>query len=165
MSEQVVREAIQSMMGWYEQGANEKEQREVDIVRTWLDTLGAHATATSEPVVVFAPDTPEHKAIVSALIDTISNMSEEAYCAGWMIDCEYAIWAEMQTGETGMFISDAADIAKLRSLSGMVDGWVMWSDDSGGAVYVPLNDWYVAYSAWFKRQRPSAQDGKVASAS
>ena len=74
----------------------------------------------------------------------MSDLSEEYRCAGWLIDCEYALWAEL-TGEQllnerGWGISEE-EKEELRLLQELAGGWVIWSDESGGRMFLPIEEW------------------------
>ena len=67
------------------------------------------------------------------LADFMSDLSEEAYCAGWMEGLEYALW-EAVLGvrrEYGRLTFTHAQRARLRELSDSCAGWIVFSDDYG----------------------------------
>ena len=91
----------------------------------------------------------ESNPLGGALADAISAASEEFYCAGWLIDCEYALWARvLQYRATGMadgwgLGSDRSLTATVRKLDALADaagGWVAWFED-GGERFVPWPEW------------------------
>jgi hypothetical protein len=74
----------------------------------------------------------------------MSDLSEEYWCAGWLIDCEYALWAEL-TGERllnerGWGISDEEkeELRLLQETRWRLDylvGRERWP------VFLPMEEW------------------------
>lgn len=102
--------------------------------------------------IVFEVGAPEHTAMARVLANTMGDLSEEVYAAGWMRDCEYEIWQELQGEKPHWFICDANDRATLKLLSGMVDGWIMWDDEIGGTRFVPMSEWLSRHDEWLQRR-------------
>ena len=77
-----------------------------------------------------------------ALRDYMSELSEEAYCAAWLQDLEYALWSAIDRGpfEYGRLQLSAEHIERLRALSDACGGWIRFDDDLG-EVFVPLEEW------------------------
>jgi hypothetical protein len=78
------------------------------------------------------------------LLELMQDVSEEAYCAGWLDRLEFMLW-EMVTGtykhEGFGFLSVsrlANEIAEMKRLSALVDGWWIWDD---GNKFVSLAEW------------------------
>jgi hypothetical protein len=69
------------------------------------------------------------------LADTMSAISEDAWCAGWMLDLEFDLWAAIQGDKKGYrrAMVDDVDIAKLRWLSNACGGWIVFHETSGRA--------------------------------
>jgi hypothetical protein len=97
---------------------------------------------------------------VGDLSELISNISEETWCAGWMKDIEFHLWAathdEAIEDETFVLSTDAYnlhvdDVFQLGLLSERVGGWIVWKNGQG-AVLVPLAEWLQLYNEW-KRMR------------
>ncbi len=78
------------------------------------------------------------------LARVMSGLSEEYYCAGWLIGCEYALWADMTGNEVagvhGWKIT-AEEIEELRLLHEWAGGWVVWSDEVGGQIFLSDSEW------------------------
>lgn len=95
------------------------------------------------------------------LADAMSDVSEDCWCATWMHDCEYELWAmlagEWPAGlvedgacEWGMSKVTAAEIENLRRLSADAGGWCRWDPDFGawgGVVLVAMEEWVRLYAA------------------
>jgi hypothetical protein len=93
------------------------------------------------------------------LADTMSSISEEAWCAGWMHDLEFDLWAAIQGEKKGYrrAILDDSDIAKLKWLSNACGGWIVFHETSGRA-FVPLSEWTRIF-AEHEAERGSASQG------
>ncbi len=88
-----------------------------------------------------------------ALRDLMSELSEEAYCAGWHYDTEYRLW-EILIGVCDKWMRlDANDarIAELRRLHGETGGWWRWNPDldegRGDNEFLPTPAWEQLYAA------------------
>lgn len=84
------------------------------------------------------------------LRDHMSEISEDRYCASWIVDNEYDIWAAIQTGSTANTdpLMNPMLLKRCLSLSAEVDGWIYWADDhtdpgllreAWGAKFVPMS--------------------------
>ena len=90
------------------------------------------------------------------LAEFMSELSEEAWRAGWMDGLEFALW-EVVLGRRqkyGCLELTPDQRSKLRSLSEQCGGWIVYDDDSG-ETWVPLDDWKTRFSA---AQPPFAPD-------
>ncbi len=74
----------------------------------------------------------------------MSDISEDHFCAGWLIGCEYALWADLTgqevAGERAWGISEEQK-EELRFLHEAAGGWVMWSESSGEKVFLSTEEW------------------------
>jgi len=72
----------------------------------------------------------------------MSDLSEDCWCAGWLSDCEFALWSLANSGGGlwGMGVVSPDDAARLLALSEAAGGWVRW-EDGVGAVFVPMDEW------------------------
>jgi hypothetical protein len=94
-----------------------------------------------------------------ALMNFMSELSEDYYSACWLIDLEYSLWAVLE-GDKSTFAGGSlkdAEIQKLRDLSNKCAGWIYWSDESEdrggqtwvkGETFMPLDEWKTRYEAW-----------------
>jgi len=80
----------------------------------------------------------------AALADYMSELSQAAYCAGWMEDLEYDLWRAVESGpfEYGFLNLTAEHTKKLRSLSEACGGWIIFADEEQ---FIPLNRWRTMY--------------------
>jgi hypothetical protein len=82
------------------------------------------------------------------LADFMSELSEEAYYAGWMIDLEYALW-EAVIGvrrDYGRLELSEAHCTRLRELSDNCGGWIVFDHDTE-ETWMPLAKWEERFSA------------------
>ena len=79
----------------------------------------------------------------------MSDLSEEAYFAGWMQGLEYALWEAVlgERQEYGRLRLSVRQIARLRALSERCDGWIIF-DAENGETWVPMAEWQQRFSAW-----------------
>lgn len=84
--------------------------------------------------------TPE----TNALMDYMSDISEEAVNARWMAETEYDLWRIVQNGPGQFWNIDitAEQIAELKRLS----------EASGTWAEIPLDEWREMYAKWDPRE-------------
>jgi hypothetical protein len=89
-----------------------------------------------------------------ALADYMSDLSEEAYAAGWMDGLEFDLWEAVVSGprKYGFLDITPHHIARLRELSQEAGGWIVF-DDADEETLLPLSDWEKRFSTW-KQERP-----------
>jgi hypothetical protein len=77
---------------------------------------------------------------------TMSDYSEEYYCAGWLSGLEYELWAFVMDEDTAYWSRwlDESDRTKLLELANDAGGWYYWSDES------PVGDKFIAMDDWLK---------------
>jgi hypothetical protein len=92
-----------------------------------------------------------------ALADYMSELSEEAYCAGWMMDLEYDLWNAVlgHSNEYGRLALGDAEISRLNKLAKECGGWVIF-DDATQETWVPMAEWERLFSVWTARCRPGS---------
>ena len=77
-----------------------------------------------------------------ALAEFMSELSEEAYCAGWIGNLEHALWRAQVEGPfdyARLAITDV-HVAKLRKLSERCGGWIVF-DPVQEETLVPMEKW------------------------
>jgi len=86
------------------------------------------------------------------LADAMSEISEDCWCAGWLIGLEFDLWQALAEGprEYGAGKIGAGDIARLRLLSDECGGWIAWrrAEDprDSGEEFVPIGEWRARYA-------------------
>lgn len=88
------------------------------------------------------------------LYETMSNISENCYCAGWIIGNEYEIWQDLQTGNRhyGLAEIDSDALEKCRRLSQELGGWIVWCD-ADDEPNLPIEEWgprFVPMAHWME---------------
>ncbi len=78
----------------------------------------------------------------------MSELSEEAYYAGWMQNLEYDLWEAVVNGprKYGRLDITEQHISRLCELSAACGGWVVF-DDEQGETFVPVSEWLQIYAA------------------
>ena len=78
------------------------------------------------------------------LARVMGDLSEEYFCAGWLTDCEYALWGDLTgravAGVPRWNITDE-EKAELRLAHEVAGGWIVWSDEVGGRKFLSDVDW------------------------
>ena len=85
-------------------------------------------------------DKPE----IRLLAHLMSELSEEHWCAGWLQDCEYALWADLTGDEVNGIKAwgvSPESREELRLLHELADGWIIWSDTTKGQAFLPTTEW------------------------
>ena len=114
--------------------------------------------------------TPEERLtpLQRALYEAISAVSEDRWCAGWLMGIKYQLWGELHDGSRryGIDQLDDAQLETVRALSDEVGGWIIWADDQShpdlprddwGPRFVPLPEWLAMVAA--ERQVPTHEGG------
>jgi hypothetical protein len=104
---------------------------------------------------MFSDLTPDQKSLALAM----SDVSEAAYCAGWMEGLEYALWHLMTTGETryGRSRVTKEEIEKLQVLSGICGGWIVW-DDKQDQTFIAATEWHRMFQEGYAAHRSFVED-------
>jgi hypothetical protein len=86
-----------------------------------------------------------------ALADRMSKISEETWCAGWMHDLEFTLWAALY-GDTGedLLKLTSSQVADLKALSSACNGWIVFREDTE-ETYLPLPEWERRFAARISR--------------
>jgi hypothetical protein len=89
-----------------------------------------------------------------ALYALMSDISEDCWCAGWMMGTEYVLWdmAANPAGslDWGQSTVDPRQLADLREMSQEIGGWIVWWDDAHDAL-LPPDEWgprVVTFDEW-----------------
>lgn len=94
--------------------------------------------------------TPQQK----HLADTMSDISERCYYAGWMLHLEYVLWNAIETGPRpyGHGEITEADIKLLTSLAELTGCWIMFHDEFD-EMAIDLPSWRAVYQAEIARDK------------
>ena len=84
---------------------------------------------------------------IRELAEYMSELSEEAYTAGWMDGLEYALWYSVENGprKYGRLEINEEHISSLNNLSGSIGGWVYF-DDKSEETFISSKNWLKKYS-------------------
>jgi hypothetical protein len=76
----------------------------------------------------------------------MSDISEDAYCAGWMMDLEFDLWRAANSPKPypyGMMMLDE-ERHRLKRLAEEAGGWWTFDDDRD---FCPMNEWLKQFAA------------------
>ncbi len=92
------------------------------------------------------------------LADFMSDLSEQAYCAGWMDGLEYALWEALvgTRREYGRLDLSDTQRMRLRELSEACGGWIVFDDDNE-ETWLPRVEWEERFSAQRKTRDPAIE--------
>ena len=99
--------------------------------------------------------TPEQRVLAEAM----SDVSERAYCAGWMQDTEYEVWRLLHDGGGWGWAEAeylAPEVEAVRAAFERAGCWIVW-DDEHEEQPVTLEKWQPMYEAWAARRQGSAR--------
>jgi hypothetical protein len=84
-----------------------------------------------------------------ALADFMSELSEEAYSAGWMGGLEFELWKALIGGPRvyGRLQITDEQIARLKQLSEAAKGWIVF-DDTEEETLISLDEWKQRFEKW-----------------
>ncbi len=86
------------------------------------------------------------------LADYMSNLSEEAYCAGWMQGLEFELWEAVVSGPRNYGrLQVSRHIEQLRRLSEAAGGWIVF-DDRDEESLLPKEEWEKRFNEWRARR-------------
>ncbi len=93
-----------------------------------------------------------------ALADYMSDLSEEAYCAGWMSGLEYALWEAVlgRKGAFGRVLFGPEKVGRLKDLAQGCGGWIIF-DETSGETWLPMSEWEQRFAEWKSRGRPGKE--------
>jgi len=94
-----------------------------------------------------------------ALAREMSEISEQAFCAGWMDELEYRLWEIVQGGprKYGQVVLSDAQVTHLRDLSNKLRGWVWFSDESEIEEFIGSERWQSLYEGWVNQRSVSPE--------
>ena len=104
---------------------------------------GAPSLPSTQPAKGREAMTPQQFVLKSIM----SRISEDAYCAGWLIDLEYRLWAALHD-EPGAFPLNGQEREALRWLSQACGGWIYLDDGLKDEVWISRKAWAKRYAAW-----------------
>ena len=77
------------------------------------------------------------------LLALMAGISEECWCAGWMMDNEFTCWKSVKSGypqSNGQSVITARQALLLKLLSDEAGGWWIW-DGGARPKFISLDKW------------------------
>ena len=103
-------------------------------------------------------ETPHSKLILK---DYMSWLSDEYWCAGWLIGLEYILWDLLVDPKSDAYFGsfDQRHLDRLKWLFEGANCWFYWDNSISKVLPISLSDWDKKYKLWKKRalsnKRPS----------
>ena len=90
----------------------------------------------------------------------MSELSEEAYCAGWMLGLEFALWEAVVDlrVDYGRLVLTPEHKKRLQALSAACGGWIFF-DNEREETWEPVADWERHFSVWQGRAHSPRSGG------
>ncbi len=106
-----------------------------DVFQQWLRGL---TERVNEFIIMLNSLSASQRALASYM----SELSEEAYSAGWIADCEHTLWRAVVDGprDFGRLVIRQQHIARLKRLSDECGGWICF-DTAAEETFVEIRDW------------------------
>jgi len=83
------------------------------------------------------------------LAELMSDISEHAWRAGWMMGLEYELWQELTSATNGSVppLATQEQLERLSQLSKACGGWITF-DQEREELFVVLAEWVTCYDKW-----------------
>lgn len=85
------------------------------------------------------------------LAELMSDISEQCWCAGWMMGTEFALWEVLTSPHRGRHLGKGEvtldQLVKLRALSEEAGGWIYWNDETE-ETFIPMDEWMKQYQKY-----------------
>ena len=97
--------------------------------------------------------------VQSELPELISEISEEAFCAGWQGDIEYYLWDCLisERRDVGQVTLSEDQVDRLRRLSRAIGGWFYFTLTVHAPTFVTMSDWEVRFERWTEEEAERAR--------
>lgn len=94
----------------------------------------------------FAPSPTRAELARELLRYRMLEYSQEFFCATWLLDLEFELWASAEVANPGSKREYVVSLSKeLRILAGIAGGWWAYEDetrsDEDGPIFVPMDRW------------------------
>ena len=117
----------------------------VEALRAEQDFRPDDAAADPELPIGAGQLADEARVCAALLGRLMSDLSQDYWCAGWLIDIEFELWEGLAGGSTSITPSE---IAQLLYLSERCGGWIVFDNQRPYRRYVRLADWSHEYEVW-----------------
>lgn len=84
--------------------------------------------------------------LTDALIGAIAQISEDYWCASWLINIEYHVYKALKDNTL-----EPHKKALIAFVNKEINGWVIWSKEKNRPEYIAQEDWDVLYNNWEKQ--------------
>lgn len=83
----------------------------------------------------------------------MQNISEDAYCAGWMKDLEISLWeiVLIHGRKYGMEVITSERASEIAELAKLAGGWFIWNDEIG-ETFIEMPDWLEMFNQYESRK-------------
>ena len=137
------------------------------LERTWSEQRARHlqrleAEAAQPSELPSEPAASSAKSLSPAAIDlrlAMSAISEDCYCAGWLISLEYQLWSAVMNGPVaaGCWNVTQSDIDRLRLLARRCGGWIVWDETQLNEAWLPIENWLRQYDEYLATHAASTK--------
>lgn len=82
------------------------------------------------------------KGMAQNLAEYMAKLSQKYYADKWMVQLEFELWKELVEEPD---LLESSEIAKLKDLREMAEGWVMMNYETQELEFLPLTKWRKYY--------------------
>lgn len=96
----------------------------------------------------------------ASLLRLMSDLSEEHWSAGWLVDTEYSLWQACEVGGSYVWaFAPLGDdvVTRLCELRALASGWWTWPHGSNVEVFVSIDEMAQQFARW--QQERGRSDG------
>lgn len=135
-----------------------KHERETS---KWMEEREAENARRDEENGKVLRETGGDKGAAMLLLDIMSDISEEYYCAGWLVDLEYMLWHAVETEERSFGFGEIPNhqIEAMKEYASACGAWWVFSEEFKGNILVPLDEWRKIYESHERKTRESRNEG------
>jgi hypothetical protein len=90
------------------------------------------------------PTEPYQQTLRATLAHTMAEISEDGFCAQWMMGLEFDLWdiitgrRPVRYGQTDVTLTQ---VGLLLALSEATGGWIHWDDQLDREAFIPIDEW------------------------
>lgn len=87
----------------------------------------------------------------AALLRLMSDLSEEHWSAGWLVDTEFSLWQACQVGGSYVWSFDPLGddvVTRLCELRALAGGWWTWPHGSNVEVFISIDEMTRQFARW-----------------
>lgn len=93
--------------------------------------------------------------LIDWMIQTLRDISEDTWAAGWYSDIEHFAWDAMHGKKVGGFewCNTQRELRRLKAVSEFLGMWVRWNHELGEPVPIEIGAWERVHKAYGERQQ------------